>query len=159
MSARAAWRLEALGFERVYRYTAGKMDWFAAGLPREGQLARVPRAGDFARRDAPTCALAERVEDVRGRAKEGGWDRAVVVNQAGVVLGALQGLALEAVDTCVEDAMDPGPVTHRPDTTLSELVEHLRGAGADAALVTGPDGVLVGILRRAEAEHAIQARD
>lgn len=36
MSARAAWRLEQLGFERVFRYTPGKADWAAAGLPMEG---------------------------------------------------------------------------------------------------------------------------
>ncbi len=40
MSARAASRLTGLGFT-VYRYQAGKMDWFAAGLPREGSEANV----------------------------------------------------------------------------------------------------------------------
>jgi hypothetical protein len=33
MSPRAAWRLEGLGFERVYDYVPGKADWFASGLP------------------------------------------------------------------------------------------------------------------------------
>jgi hypothetical protein len=32
MSARAAWRLEGLGFPQVRRYTPGKMDWLAGGL-------------------------------------------------------------------------------------------------------------------------------
>jgi hypothetical protein len=27
---------ESLGFSPVYRYTAGKLDWFAMGLPMEG---------------------------------------------------------------------------------------------------------------------------
>ena len=35
MSPRAAWRLESLGFARVYDYVAGKADWMAAGLPTE----------------------------------------------------------------------------------------------------------------------------
>jgi hypothetical protein len=34
MSPRAAWRLEGLGFERVYDYVPGESDWFASGLPR-----------------------------------------------------------------------------------------------------------------------------
>ena len=38
MSPRAAWRLEGLGFERVYDYVPGKADWFASGLPKEGRL-------------------------------------------------------------------------------------------------------------------------
>ena len=43
MSARAAWRLETLGFTQVYRYTAGKMDWFANALPIEGKKKDAPR--------------------------------------------------------------------------------------------------------------------
>ena len=41
---------------------AGRVDWFAAGLPREGRLAHVPRVGDLARRDVPTCRLDEPIE-------------------------------------------------------------------------------------------------
>jgi hypothetical protein len=62
MSPRAAWRLEGLGFEEVYDYTAGKADWFASGLPKEGTLASVPTIGGAARQDVPTCAPAEKVE-------------------------------------------------------------------------------------------------
>jgi rhodanese-related sulfurtransferase len=36
MSPRAVWRLEAMGFSRVYDYAVGKVDWMAAGLPTEG---------------------------------------------------------------------------------------------------------------------------
>ena len=60
MSARAAWRLESLGFTHVYRYTAGKMDWRASGLPIEGQFADEPCAKDIARRDVPTFLLLRR---------------------------------------------------------------------------------------------------
>ena len=55
MSPRAAWRLETLGFTKVHDYVAGKADWGAAGFPLEGT--HGPRAGELARRDAPTCAL------------------------------------------------------------------------------------------------------
>src|SRR5437660_7400768 len=111
MSARAAWRLEGWGFEHVYRYAAGKVDWFAAGLAREGRLARVPRAYDVARQDIPLCSAAERVGEVVGRIRDAGWDRVVVVNRARVVLGLLSGRALEsAAGTPVEEAMDSAPV-------------------------------------------------
>ena len=160
MSGRAAWQLEALGFVHVYRYTAGKVDWFAAGLAREGRLARVPRAGDFARRDIPLCSSTECVGEVRRRIKAAGWDRVVVVNDAGIVLGLLSGRALESVaDTPVEEAMDPAPVTFRPNTLAHELVHHLERAGVHTALITDADGVLIGVFGREEARIALQAKD
>jgi hypothetical protein len=67
MSARAASRLVSLGFANVYRYQAGKADWFAAGLPREGKGAHIRRVADVAKRDVATCRLDERVADVRDR--------------------------------------------------------------------------------------------
>lgn len=60
MSPRAAWRLEGLGFSPVYDYVPGKVDWFAAGLPKEGKLAEVPTVGEAARQDVPTCSLRRR---------------------------------------------------------------------------------------------------
>ncbi len=74
MSPRAAWRLEGLGFEKVYDYVPGKADWFASGLPKEGRLASVPTIGDAARRDVPTCAPAEKVENAWNRVQAVGWD-------------------------------------------------------------------------------------
>ena len=47
MSPRAAWRLETLGFERVYDYVGGKADWLGHALPREGEAASVPNAGEL----------------------------------------------------------------------------------------------------------------
>ena len=44
MSPRAACRLETLGFSEVYDYVAGKADWLARGLPREGEKAGERRA-------------------------------------------------------------------------------------------------------------------
>ena len=50
MSPRAAWRLESLGFSKVYDYVEGKADWAVAGLPREGDKAGFNRAIDVVRR-------------------------------------------------------------------------------------------------------------
>ena len=120
----------------------------------------MPRASDFARRDIPLCLSTESVGEVRGRIKAAGWDRVVVVNDAGVVLGLLSGRALESVaDTPVEEAMDPAPVTFRPDTLAHELVHHLERAAVHTALITDADGVLIGVFGRDEARTALQPHD
>jgi hypothetical protein len=90
MSPRAAWRLEGLGFERVYDYVPGKADWFASGLPKEGRLASAPTLGDAARREVPNYAPVEKIGVVRERVRKMGWDRCVVVNKERVVLGLLR---------------------------------------------------------------------
>ena len=69
MSPRAAWRLEGLGFERVYDYVPGKADWSASGLPTEGTQAGILTIGNAARRDVPTCAPGEKVGEVPGRVR------------------------------------------------------------------------------------------
>ena len=86
MSARAASRLATLGFTNVHRYQAGRADWFAAGLPREGRDAHVPRVADVAKRDVHTCRPDERVGDVRDRVGRDGGEPLIVVDADRVVL-------------------------------------------------------------------------
>ena len=156
MSPRAAWRLESLGFREVYDYVAGEADWFASGLPREGRHAAIPRAGDVARRDVPTCGLDERVGAVRGRVLAAGWDTCLVVNEARVVLGRLRENALASdPGPPVEQVMEAGPTTIRPDTRLADIAERLRAKDVEAVVVTTPDGRLVVLLRRADAERGL----
>jgi CBS domain-containing protein len=161
MSARAALRLEeTLGFADVYRYTPGKADWFAAGLPREGELAAVPRIGDVADRDVAICGPAESVGEVRRRLQQVGQDLCVVVSNRRIVLGRVRARDLEGdPEAAVEDVMDPGPVTYRPDTLLAELVERLQElpkTKANRILITTSDGELIGLLRRADAERILR---
>jgi CBS domain-containing protein len=154
MSPRAAWRLEGLGFEKVYDYVPGKADWFASGLPKEGRLASVPTIGDAARRDVPTCAPAEKVENARERVREGSWDACVVVNKERVVLGLLREKELSSdPGTTVERVMRSGPTTFRPDIPVGKMAERMRKRGAPTALVTTSDGRLVGLLYRQDAER------
>lgn len=148
MSARAASRLATLGFRQVYRYQPGKADWFAAGLPREGADAHTPRVADIARRDVPTCRLDERVGAVRERVREGVWDVCVVVDEQRVVLGLVRAEAL-GVDpaTAVEEVMQSGPVTFRPNLGAGQMPDYLKKQRTPRALVTTSDGVLIGLLR------------
>ena len=57
LSARAAWRLESMGFQEVYRYTAGKADWLAAGWETEGTEAKKVRIREMIHKDVPTHIL------------------------------------------------------------------------------------------------------
>lgn len=153
MSARAAARLAMWAFEQVYRYQAGKADWFAAGLPREGAEADVPRVADIARRDVPTCGIVDRVGDVRNRLQERNWD-VCVVNAERVVLGLVRASAL-GVDpaTPVEEVMESSPVTFRPHVRAGEMPEYVKKRGIARALVTTSDGVLIGLLCRADLDR------
>ena len=154
MSPRAASRLEGLGFESVYDYVPGKADWFASGLPREGRLASVPTIGEAARRDVPTCAPAEKVGAVRERVRKAGWDRCVVVNKKRVVLGLLRDKELSSdPKSSVEEAMRNGPATFRPNEPVGKMAQRMQDREATAVLVTTPDGRLVGLLYREDAEH------
>ena len=154
MSPRAAWRLEGLGFEKTYDYVPGKADWFASGLPKEGKLASVPTIGEAARKDVPVCAPAEKVGEVRERVKDAGWDACVVTNEERIVLGLLgeKELTSDCKATVVEEVMQPGPTTFRPDVPVSKMAKRMRERGARTILVTTLDGRLVGLLYRDDAE-------
>jgi Mg/Co/Ni transporter MgtE len=148
MSARAASRLETLGFGHVYRYQPGKADWFAAGLPREGMEASTTRVADVAERDVPTCTVDARVGEVRDRLRSSGSDVCVVVDSHRVVLGLVEGVSADAApDTPVELVMRSNLVTFRPNVPAGQLPEYLKAPATRLALVTTSDGVLLGLLR------------
>ena len=154
MSPRAAWRLEGLGFSPVYDYVPGKVDWFAAGLPKEGKLAEVLTVGEAARQDVPTCSPEEKAGEAKQRMEVAGWDRCVVMNEERIVLGMLRDKELEPdPETTVEEAMRPGPTTFRPDAPVEKVAERMRKRGVSAGLVTTSDGKLVGMLHRDDAER------
>ena len=156
MNARAAWRLEHLGFPTVYRYAPGKADWLAAGLPTEGRRANTPRAANVARRDAPTCSPDEEVAEAAQRARRAGWDTCMVVNDERVVLGRLRGAALDTTDERpVDEVMEEGPTTTRADDDLGALVARMGRRNVRAIVVTDPDGRLVGVLRFDDAQRAV----
>ena len=153
MSPRAAWRLETLGFTRVYDYVGGKADWFAAGLPREGRLTSIPRTGDVARRDDVTCRPTDRISDVINRVRQAGKETCIVTTDGGVVLGRVRTDRLDAASQGpVEDVMELGPTTTRADATLETILERLNARNVDSILVATSDGRLVGTLHRSDAE-------
>ena len=82
----------------------------------------------------------------------------MVVNASGVVLGRLGRKALASEEeVAVEAVMTAGPSTVRPSITLAEIIERMQGQNLTSALVTRSDGRLVGVLRRTDAEAALNA--
>lgn len=158
MSARAAWRLQSLGFTQVFRYTNGKRDWFAAGLPCEGnRCIAFSQPGELARRDAPTCRTTELIGVVRDRVRTSGWDVCVVVNDERIVLGLLRDAELNTDPWRIaETVMEEGPRTFRASARVKETLGYMRRHVVDSVLVTTPDGKLLGVLRRDDAERAIE---
>jgi len=53
--------------------------------------------------------------------------------------------------------MTAGPSTVRPSITLADIVERMQSQKLTSALVTRSDGRLVGVLRRSDAEAALEA--
>jgi CBS domain-containing protein len=158
VSPRAASRLESIGFTRVHDYVGGKADWGSFGLPLEGRRPSSSRVGAHVRTDAPVCRPDARMSDVRARVRAARWDTCVVADEHGVVLGRLLRAALAADDdVSAEEAMTPGPSTVRPSYELEAALERLRTLELTSLLVTRSDGVLVGVLRREDAEAAARA--
>ena len=151
MSPRAACRLDRLGFEHVFDYMPGKADWLARGLPREGDRAAEPRAVDFARRDVVTCAPGDAAGALRAAIEASPHGFALVLDPAGVVLGRVRRSALDqAGDATAEALMEPGPSTVRADAAPQALHDRLERGRSETAVVTDPDGHLLGVARRAD---------
>jgi CBS domain-containing protein len=127
----------------------GKVDWMARGLPLEGGKAGEPRAIDFAARDVVTCGLQDTMGAVRERVAQSRYGFAFVVSEDAVLLGRLRKAALEGDPAArAEDVMEPGPSTSRPDTPPAELLAKLDRGQLRTAVLTDPDGRLLGVVRR-----------
>lgn len=159
MSPPAAWRLEALGFEHVHDYVEGKADWLANGLPREGEQAGVPYAGDLADITPPTCALTDTIDDVRSALEGTPYGFCLVVNERRILLGRVRRSALDAAgpSATAEDVLEAGPSTIRFNTPARDLVQRLAERDLKTAIITTPSGCLSGVFHRAEAERRLHA--
>lgn len=154
MSPRAACRLATLGFEQVYDYMPGKVDWLARGLPVEGDQEPVRRVKDVVRDDVVRARLEEPVGQVRRRVERSPYGFALVVAEDATLLGRLRKRALEGdPENSSEQVMEPGPSTVRLDTAASELADRLRQRHLRTAVATDPEGRLAGIVRLADLDR------
>jgi CBS domain-containing protein len=153
VSARAAWRLEEIGFTRVFHYVAGKADWGSFGLPLEGKADSRTRVGSIARTDAPTCRPDELVATVAERVVDE-WRICVVTNVEGVVLGLLGRQGLRSGESVRADqAMSLGPSTIRPSARRDAVARRMHEQNLTRIVVTRSDGTLAGVLRREDLER------
>jgi hypothetical protein len=154
MSPRAAARLEQLGFTSVFDYGGGKLDWIDFGLPSEGA---APNVADVCRAGVPTAPPEETVRRIQARLTQS-WTWLAVVNPAGVVLGRVRRSRLgDDPDAPAGSVMDLGPSTYRLSLELAEVVPKMKSRGFEQALVTDPEGRLLGLFTRAEAEARLAA--
>jgi hypothetical protein len=128
----------------------GKVDWLARALPAEGERAGEPRVGEYARDDFVTCGLDAPVERVRDEIDASPYGFALVVAGDGTLLGRLRRSALDGASGTAEDLMSPGPSTVRPDLAVGELREKLDEKDLKTAIVSTPEGRVIGVVRRKE---------
>jgi Mg/Co/Ni transporter MgtE len=133
----------------VYDYTPAKEDWLARGLPTEGEKADVPRVWRLASHDVVTCALSDTVGEVRERILASPYGFGFVVSETGCVLGRMRRSALDCDPALTaEEVMEPGPSTVRADKDPAALRERLEKRDLHSAVITTPDGVLIGVVLR-----------
>jgi CBS domain-containing protein len=144
MSPRAAWRLEGAGFGQVYDYMAGKADWLGADVPFVGT---AKLAGMFTRRGVATVSELTPAAEALGVLDAQGFGPVVVVNQAGVVMGAAYRNLLESAAAGAEAGlvMRTGVSTVRPSEDAVALADRMNDAHVTRTIVTRPDGTLVGL--------------
>lgn len=150
MSPRAATMLGHLGFD-VYDYMLSKVDWMAHGQRMEGNAASQPTALSYLRDDVASCKLTDSPEQIKQAIDASPYGFALVL--AGrVVLGRVRGSRLEAAsaESTAEMLMEPGPSTTRPHTDPAELTRKLERSGVNAAILTTPEGELIGVVRRSD---------
>jgi rhodanese-related sulfurtransferase len=148
MSPRAARRLETLGFQSVYDYAPSKVDYMARGLPTEGEKANERRAAEVSHDDVVTASMGDRIGAVKSRVDASPYGFSLVTDGDRILLGRLRRAALAGdPQRAVEEVMEAGPSTVRADTRLDDLRQRLDRRGLKTALVSTPDGVLLGVVR------------
>jgi CBS domain-containing protein len=138
----------------VYDYVPGKADWRAHGLPVEGEHADLPTAGDLARDDVVTCRLNDPVGPICEQLERSPYGFALVTTQDGILLGRLRGSVIRdaPAGTTAEAIMEPGPSTVRADTLAADLAPRLAERELRTAIVSTPEGRLIGIVTRTDLE-------
>jgi len=145
MSPRAACRLAVLGFTQVFDYVPGKIDWMAHGLPVDATTSTTT-IGQYLRHDVVTAALDDYVHDVRARVEAGDHDFALVLAGDTTLLGRLRCSVLDAADPDARagQVMERGPSTLRPHEPAAAVRERLTRHHLRSAIVTDPEGHLMG---------------
>jgi CBS domain-containing protein len=151
LSPRAACRLATLGYD-AYDYPAGKVDWMAHGLPIEGTHAGRTTALTLIRDDVATCTLDEPPDEIARRIDATPYGFAIALSPSRTVLGRVDRSHLADGARSVEPLLEPGPSTIRPHTSIEDLAARLARGKAETLIVTDPEGMLLGVVRRGDVQ-------
>lgn len=143
----------------MYDYVPGKVDWLAHDLPVEGERATPPTAGRVMREDAVRARPEDRVGDVLERIEASPYDFALVTGQTGILLGRIRQSAVDgAPDRRVGEVMELDPSTVRPHRAAARVAESLARKDLPWAIVTTPEGRLLGVAGREDLDRAATER-
>lgn len=111
-------------------------------------------AADAARKDVFTCSLSDSTKNMGEMIASKGQDDCIVLNDQGIVVGRTRRRATEArgAQATLEEVMELGPTTVRPDERLDAVVDRMRRRGVRSIVAATPDGKLVGVFCRGEVE-------
>jgi CBS domain-containing protein len=138
-----------LGFTAVYDYAEGKSDWMASALPVEGEMTLAPYAFDVLDRDPAVCSPDDPASTLKNFGIDG---RCFVLDDQGVVLGAVRKKdAARHGDEPAHTWMTEGPTTIRANERIVEFLPRMVDANVRLLPVTDPAGVLLGVVRAADA--------
>jgi CBS domain-containing protein len=150
----------------VYDYVPSKVDWLAHNLPVEGERATPPTAGRLIRDDVVRCRSEDRVAEVLARIEDSPYDFALVTSENEVVVGRLRAgaatgdggrvgeAATDDGSRPVGEVMELDPSTVRPHRAADRLAETLAKKDQRWAIVTTPEGRLLGVSWREDLERA-----
>ena len=128
---------------------AGKADWLAADLPFEGT---AKLAGMFTRRGVATTGEQAQVAEALRLLEAQGFGPVLVLNEAGVVMGAAyrDPLATAPGEAEVGTVMRFGVSTVRPSEDAAALAHRMGHAQVTRVVVTRADGTLIGLFFAAD---------
>ena len=133
----------------------GKVDWLAHNLLVEGERPDYPTAGRVTRDDAALCRPTDRIADVRESIERSPYPFALVTSDDGTLLGRAPSSALgPASEGPVWDVAEPGPKTFRPHASAEKVAAVLTDKGLRWAIVTTPEGRVLGVAAREDLEAA-----
>ena len=125
------------------------MDWLSADLRFEGT---AQLAGMFTRRDVATAGEHTPASEALRRLEAQGFGPVLVVNPAGVVMGAAYQNKPAAVgaQAAAGSVMRSGVSTVRPSEDAAALARRMADADVTRVVVTRSDGTLVGLFFAAD---------
>ena len=134
----------------------GKVDWLAHNLEVEGERVDAPTVGRFIRDDVVRCAPTDRAADVREAIKRSLYPFGLVTSEDDTVLGRVRASTLDAdsSEATVGDLAEPGPKTFRPHHSVENVASVLAEKNLRWAIVTTPEGQLLGVASREDLERA-----